>query len=267
MDIVKIDNLIFRYNDNYVFDKFSLDIKEGEWLCISGPNGSGKSTLIKIITGLLKTESGVFVCGFRVNHRTLLNIRKNIGIIFDNLDNLFVCETVEDDLAFTLENLCYKPDEISRKIRKIAIELNITNLLNKSIEELSGGEKAKVALAVALIHNPKILIIDESLSMIDEEERTNILQVLNKKHKDGLTIISVIHDLRESFLADRLIILNNGEIMLDGKPLKVMEYDKILNRLGIELPFEAELSIKLKLYGLLDEIIPDVEKMVDTLWQ
>lgn len=267
MDIVKIENLIFRYNDNYIFDKFSLDIKEGQWLCISGPNGSGKSTLIKIITGLLNTESGVFVCGLRVNKKNLFNIRKNIGIIFDTLDNLFICETVEDDLAFTLENLCYKQDEISRKIRNISRELNITNLLNKSIGELSGGEKAKVALAVALIHDPKILILDESLSMIDEEEKNNILKVLRRRHKEGLTIISIIHDLRESFLADRLIILNNGEIMLDGKPLKVMEYDKILNRLGIELPFEVELSIKLKLYGLLDEIIPDVEKMVDTLWE
>ena len=267
MDIVKIDNLIFRYNDNYIFDKFSLYVEEGQWLCISGPNGSGKSTLIKIITGLINTESGVFICGLRVNKRNLFNIRKNIGIIFDNLDNLFICETVEDDLAFTLENLCFKPNEISLKIKKIARELNITNLLDKSIEELSGGEKAKVALAVALIHNPRILILDESLSMIDENEKSNILKVLDRRHKNGLTIISVIHDLSESFLADRLIILNDGEIMLDGKPLKVMEYDKILNRLGIELPFEAELSIKLKLYGLLDGIIPDVEKMVDTLWE
>lgn len=267
MDIVKIDNLIFRYNDNYIFDKFSLNVEEGQWLCISGPNGSGKSTLIKIITGLVNTEFGVFICGLRVNRSNLFNIRKNIGVIFDNLDNLFICETVEDDLAFTLENLCYKPNEISKRIRNIARELNITNLLDKSIEELSGGEKAKVALAVALIHNPKLLILDESLSMIDEEERNNILKVLDKRHKAGLTIISVIHDLRESYLADRLIILNDGEIMLDGKPLKVMEYDKVLNRLGIELPFEIELSIKLKLYGLLDEVIPDVEKMVDTLWE
>lgn len=267
MSIIKIDSMTFRYYDNYVFDKFSLDVDEGEWLCISGPNGSGKSTLIKIIAGLINVSSGVFICGLRAHKRTINEIRRNIGIIFDNIDNLFMCETVEDDLAFTLENLCYKPNEISKRIRNISKELNITNLLDKSIEDLSGGEKAKVALAVALIHEPKILILDESLSMIDEEEKNNILKVLDRKHKEGLTIISVIHDLRESYLADRLIILNKGEIMLDGKPLKVMEYDKILNRLGIELPFEIELSIKLKLYGLLDELIPDVEKMVDTLWQ
>ena len=267
MSIVEIDKLTFRYSDNYIFNKFSLNVDKGEWLCISGPNGSGKSTLIKIIAGLLNASSRVFICGLRAHKGTLNEIRKNIGIIFDNIDNLFMCETVEDDLAFTLENLCYNHNEISKKIKNISKELNITKLLNKSIEDLSGGEKAKVALAVALIHEPKILILDESLSMIDEEERSNILNVLDKKHKEGLTIISVIHDLRESFLADRLIILNKGEVMLDGKPLKVMEYDKILNRLGIELPIEIELSIKLKLYGLLDELIPDVEKMVDTLWQ
>lgn len=265
--IVEIDRLTFRYNDNYIFDKFSLNIKKGEWLCISGPNGSGKSTLIKVITGLLNVESRVFICGLRLNKKNLFDIRKHIGIMFDDLDNLFICETVEDDLAFTLENLCYKPYEISGCIRRISKELNIAHLLNKSIDELSKGEKAKVALASALIHNPDILIMDESLSMIDEDERNNVLKILDKRHKEGLTIISVIHDLRESFLSERLVIINDGEIMLDGSPLKVMEYDKILNRLGIELPFEVELSIKLKLYGLLDEIIPDVEKMVDTLWE
>lgn len=265
--IIKVDNLTFRYKDKFIFDRFSLDIKEGEWVSIAGSNGSGKSTLIKILTGLLKTDSDINICGLSLNKDNLFNIRKNIGIIFDNPENLFLCETVEDDIAFSLENLCYKVDEMRRRIREVSSELKITNLLKKSPSELSGGEKSKVALACAIVHSPKILILDESLSMIDEKEKLRVLEILKKMHRNGMTIISVVHDLRETYYSDRLIIINDGTIMLDGKPLKVMEYDKILNRLGIELPFEIELSTKLKLYGLIDTLIPDIEKMVDILWE
>jgi len=265
-NIISINNMTFRYNDKFIFDKFSLNIKKGEWISITGPNGSGKSTLIKLITGILYSDN-ISVFNLNLNKKNIFNIRRRIGVIFDNIDNMFLCETVEDDLAFTLENLCFSHNEIRRRINNISNELNITHLLKKDINSLSGGEKSKVALACALIHEPDILILDESLSMIDENDRNNILSILSSKHKKGLTIISIIHNLRESYLSDRLLVLNNGEIMLDGSPFKVMEYDKILNRLGIELPFEIELSIKLKLYGLIDEIIPDVEKMVNTLWE
>lgn len=265
--IIKIDKLTFRYKDRFIFDKFSLDIEEGTWVSICGSNGSGKSTLIKILTGLLKTSSEINICEMKLNEKNLYNIRKNIGIIFDNPENLFLCETVEDDLVFSLENLCYSVDEMKNKVRYISNKFKISHLLKKSPNELSGGEKAKVALAMALIHSPKILILDESLSMIDECDRKHLLEILSKLHKEGLTIINVVHDLSETYYSDRLIIINDGSIMLDGHPLKVMEYDKILNRLGIELPFEIELSIKLKLYGLIDELIPNVEELVDTLWQ
>jgi len=265
--IIKIDKLTFRYNDKFIFDRFSLDIEEGSWVSICGCNGSGKSTLIKILTGLLKTESDINICGMDLNEKNLYNIRKNIGIIFDNPENLFLCETVEDDLVFSLENLCYSVDEMKKRVSEISNKFKINHLLKKSPNELSGGEKAKVALAMSLIHSPKILILDESLSVIDEVDRKYMLETLYKLHKEGLTIINVVHDLRETYYSDRLIIINNGSIMLDGHPLKVMEYDKILNRLGIEIPFEIELSIKLKLYGLIDELLPDTLGIVDTLWQ
>ena len=265
-NIVSINKLTFRYDDRFIFDKFSLNIKKGQWISITGSNGSGKSTLIKLITGLLESNN-IDIFGLNLNKNNLFDIRKRMGVIFDDIDNMFLCETVEDDLVFTLENLCFSHDEIKRRLQDIVHEFNLESLLYKSPNELSGGEKSKVALAISLIHNPEILILDESLSMLDDKEKDNILNILRKKHKEGLTIISVIHNLRESYLSDRLIVLNNGEIMLDGNPLKVMEYDKILNRLGIELPFEVELSIKLKLYGLVDKVIPDVEKMVNTLWE
>lgn len=265
--IIKVDNLTFRYKDTFIFDKFSLEIKEGEWLSITGANGSGKSTLIKIITGLLKTDSDINICGLKLNKENLYSIRKNIGVIFDNSENLFLCETVEEDIAFCLENLCYSKDEMRYRVGEVSNKLKITNLLKKSPNELSGGEKAKVALACAIIHKPKILILDEAISMIDENEKQKILEILKDMHKNGMTIISIVHDLRETYYSDRLVVINDGAIMLDGTPLKVMEYDKVLNRLGIELPFEIELSTKLKLYGIIDNLIPNIEEMVDRIWQ
>ena len=123
------------------------------------------------------------------------------------------------------------------------------------------------ALGCAIMHNPKILILDEALSMIDEKEKSKILKILKKLKDDGMTIINTVHDLSETYYSDRLVVLNNGEIVIDGNPLGVMEYDRILNKLGIKLPFEIELSLKLKLYGLIDKLYYDTEMLVNDLWQ
>ena len=264
MDIVSIDKLTFRYNDKFIFDKFSLSIKKGSFVCITGPNGSGKSTLIKIISGLIPTNLSVRVCGNDVRN---YNVRKKIGVVFSDIDDMFLCETVEDDIIFVLENLCYSRKEIRRRVIEISNEFGINHLLNMNPSMLSGGEKIKAALAISLVNDPELLLLDESLPMIDENDKKNVLSILKKRQEKGLTIISVIHDLRESFDADRLIVLNDGEIVLDGAPIKVMEYDKVLNRLGIEIPFEIDLCIKLKLYGIIDNLIPSMNKLVNTLWE
>ncbi len=265
--IIIIDKLTFRYNDKFIFDRFSLEIKRGDFVTIAGANGSGKTTLLKIITGLINTDNDISICNLKLNKNNIDEIRKNIGIVFDNPDNYFVCETVFDDMAFNLENLCYDKKYIKDRIYTVSSMLHINNLLNKSVNELSGGEKCKVQIACALIHNPKILLIDETLSMIDEENKKEILKILKDLNKKGLTIINVTHDLSESYNSNRLIIINNGEIMLDGVPMKVMEYDRILNKLGIAIPFEVELSLKLKLYGLIDKIYLNMEEMVDDIWE
>lgn len=266
-EIIKIDNLMFRYNDLFIFDKFSLNVKRGTWLTISGPNGSGKSTLIKIITGILKTNCRILIDNLEINNENIFEIRRTIGLVFDNLDDMFLCETVEDEIAFSLENLSYGRKQIKERIDEISDILSIKKLLHKSTNELSGGEKFKVALACVLSFNPRILIIDESLSLLDNKDKTSILNILKDLNNNGLTIINITHNLEESYDSDRLIILNNGEIVLDGPPIKVFEYDKVLTRLGIKLPFEIELSIKLKLYGLIDNIIPNIDNMVDELWE
>ena len=202
-----------------------------------------------------------------LNKNNLRQIRKNIGVVFDNVDNSFLTECVESELAFTLENLNYNRKAIHNRIVEVSKSLDIGYLLNKSPNDLSGGEKCKVALAVAIIHNPKILIIDETLSMIDEEKKDEILMYLDSMHKKGMTIINVTHDLRETYYSDRLLVLKNGMILLDGNPTKVMEYDRILNKVGISIPFEVELSIKLKLYGLIDKIYINMNELVNDIWE
>lgn len=267
-NIININKLTFRYNDRFIFDKFSLNIQKGKWITISGPNGSGKSTLVKILSGLEKTSSDISIDELSLNETNIYEIRKKIGIVFDNLDNTFICETIEDDIAFTLENLNYSRMQIHSRINTLTKLLDINKILDKSSLELSGGEKFKAALACALSHNPKILIIDQSLSYVDRDSKLKILNLLKElKEKENITIINITNDLSESYLSDRLIIINDGTIILDGKPLQVMEYDKILNKLGVELPFEMELSIKLKLYGLIDKPISNIEEMVDELWE
>jgi len=267
-DIIKIKNTSFRYENRFVFDKLNLNIHEGEWLSIVGPNGSGKSTLIRIILGLLKADGEIIVDGLTLEKDNLISIRKKIGVLFENADETFVSETVADDIAFTLENLSYKPKEMDKLIHEIAHVFKIEELLEIEPHMLSGGEKQKVALAAALVSKPKILIIDDALEMIDEESKSDILKVISKMHKENhLTIISVTHNLEETYLSDRMIVINNGDILIEGPTKKVLEEDKIFNRIGIEIPFMVDLSNKLKLYGLVDHIILNMNEMVKTLWK
>ena len=267
-EIIKISNLSFRYQNKFVFDKFELNIRDGEWVSIVGPNGSGKSTLVKILVGLLESDSNIIIDNLTLNKDNLVHIRKKIGVVFENADDSFVAETVADDIAFTLENLAYDPKEIGNMVTNIASLFKIENILEKEPHQLSGGEKQKVALAAALVAKPKILIIDDALEMVDDNAKGEILAALKKLHKDNhLTIITITHNLEETYNADRMVVINGGNILIDGPVKDVLQEDKIFNRIGMEIPFMVDLSIKLKLYGLVDHMILDMDEMVNALWK
>ncbi|MDD2469642.1 MAG: ATP-binding cassette domain-containing protein, partial [Bacilli bacterium] len=170
-DIIRINNLSFRYHNKFVFEKLDLSIRDGEWLAIVGPNGSGKSTLVKIIVGLLKFDGTLIIDNMPLSTYNIPHIRKQIGVVFENADDYFIGETVADDLAFALENLAYSPNEIEHMVLDIANTFKINDILDKDPHFLSGGQKQRVALAAALVTNPKILIIDDALAMIDEKEK------------------------------------------------------------------------------------------------
>lgn len=267
-NIIMIRDLNFKYGTNEIFKGLDFNLTRGSWTTIVGPNGSGKSTLIRLILGLLKTESYISVTNLLLNNTNLEKIRTNIGVVFENPDNQFVGQTVMDDLAFTLENMGYSKKDIKLKIEHTALTFNLTKILNKEPHMLSGGEKQVVALATALIHNPKILILDEALTMIEQASRNQIFAMLKKLHSEtDLTIINVTHDMEESVYGDDIIVLSEGKIVFNGEKEEVLTHEKELHALGLELPFVAALSLKLKYYDLIDEMIFDMNVMVDKLWK
>lgn len=267
-DIIKIENIKFSYGEHKLFDDFSLNIKKGTYTTIIGPNGSGKSTLIRIILGLIKTEGNIYISGFEMNHKNIKAIISKVGVVFENPDNQFVAETVMDDIAFSLENMQVEPKVIREKVTEVANFIGIKEILEREPHTLSGGEKQLVSLASALVINPEILVLDEALTMLDLEERNKMYSILKKVNKEkGVTIISVTHDSEETLYGSDIIVLDAGKIILNGPKKLVLEEEKVFNKLGLALPFMAELSVKLRYYELIDEMILDMDEMVDKLWK
>lgn len=265
--MVEIKNLSFKYGNHIVFKKFSLDIEEGTFYTILGSNGSGKSTLARIIIGLEPTGCLVRVNELFLNDQDIEKVRKSVGVVFENPDTQFVTDCVEDELAFTLENLNYDKREIIKKIKEITERMEITHLLGKNPHELSGGEKQLVALASVLIYEPRLLILDEALVMVDGIVRSKIYDILKAYHKKGLTILNITHDSEEALLGTHILILNKGEIILNKKVKEALENEKAFERALMELPFIIDLSTKLKYYKIIKSIYYDNKKLVNAIWK
>ncbi len=268
MAILNINNLTFRYKNKFIFDNFDLEVERGSWVTIAGPNGAGKTTLVKILAGLEKSYADITIFNKPLNKKNMYDIRREIGFVFDNPDNFFACETVEDELAFSLENLGVFPNTIKKKIKDVAKILKLDDLLKENPCDLSGGEKQKVALATALMLEPRILVLDEALLMIDVKERDEILKTLKEYNKQKrVTILSFTHNLEEAIYSDRLIILNKGVITIDGAFPEVFSEERVMRKIGLEVPFAIELSEKLKVYNIIDHMELDLERLVSLIWK
>ncbi len=265
--IIEINNLTFLQGNKKVIDNLNLEVDRGDFVSIIGPNGSGKSTLVKLLLGLYESDC-IKIDNLIVSKENIYEIRKKIGVVFDNPNNQFIWGKVEDDLAFSLENLNYPREEIRRRINEVSTNLGITNLLNKNIKDLSGGEKQKVALATSLITNPDILILDEAFCMVDKNAKKELLNYLLELHNTSdITIINITHDLEEVLNSDKIVVLNNGVIEDEGYTKDILREEKKLKSNGLDLPFSVDLSLNLKYYGLLDELIYDLDEMVVRLWK
>lgn len=270
MNAVEIKNLSYAYKENEsVLKNVSFQLEEGNYVCLIGHNGSGKSTLAKIIMGLNnKFQGEVSVFGLPLNSANIGKIRAKVGIVFQNPDNQFVGTSVEDDIAFGLENRQIKHEDMPNIIAKYAKEVGMERFLESSPENLSGGQKQRVAIAGVLAMKPSLIIYDEATSMLDPKGKREIL-ALTKKMKEenpSLTILSITHDVEEAAHADRVLVLNEGELVADGKPEEVFSEKEKLTKIGLALPFYYELKEALELEGVsIPSSVSDLTSLEDYL--
>lgn len=253
MKIIDIKNVSFNYpnSENFVIKNLSLTVNKGEFLCVLGENGSGKSTLSRLINGLLvPTEGDVEV--FSMNTKDKNNsyeIRKKVGMVFQNPDNQMVATIVEDDIAFGPENLGVEREEIKKRIDFALDAVNMQKYKNVAGQKLSGGQKQRVAIAGALAVMPEVLILDESTAMLDPLGREEVLSVVKALNDGGMTVILITHYMDEAVGADRVVVLKNGEISLCGKPEEVFLSDKI-KECGLDEPRPLYISKELIKLGV-----------------
>lgn len=264
--MIKVKDIYFDYQDNDpALSGISFEIPAGSWVTIIGHNGSGKSTLAKLLVGLLEPNSGeIIIDGLLLSEENLNEIRKKIGIVFQNPDNQFVGVTVKHDIAFGMENLGIKRDVMLERIDYYAKLIGLDGFLDKEPHQLSGGQKQKVAIAGALAMDQKILIFDEATSMLDPEgsnEISELIQTLNNVHNK--TVITITHDLSFAVKSDYTIVLNRGKIIAQGKPIDILQNTNILSETNLQVPVELKLINDI----LLDEQLKDNNKLVEELWQ
>lgn len=237
MKAIDIKNLAYYYvkDEGYILKDFNLTINKGEWVSILGHNGSGKSTLSKLIVGLLAKREGTIEVNGVFLEDNPYEIRKMVGIVFQNPDNQFVGSTVRDDIAFGLENKLIPREEMPILIDRFSEVVGMKEFLNKEPHNLSGGEKQRVAIAGVLAMDTDIIILDEATSMLDPKGRSEVMETINNLSNGEKTIITITHDLEEAVLSDRIVVLNKGEIVLDGKPLDVFKNEEIILEAGLDI--------------------------------
>lgn len=270
-EIVKIEHVFFRYPEQprYALEDVSLSIVKGEWLAIVGHNGSGKSTLAKLLNGLHFPEKGKIVVGdILLGEETVWDIRKKVGMVFQNPDNQFVGTTVEDDVAFGLENNGVDHDEMVIRVQESLEKVGMSAFARQEPHHLSGGQKQRVAIAGVLALRPDIILLDEATSMLDPRGREEVLATVRELKEDrNLTVVSITHDLEEAAKADRVIILNKGKVYKEGTPEEIFQMDEELIALGLDIPFSVRMSKELRSRGLhIPQNHLTEDELVNDLW-
>lgn len=269
--IINVENITFHYDQTTApaLDDVSIHVNKGEWLAIVGHNGSGKSTLARILNGLYIPDKGkIQVCGIELTKDTVWDIRKHVGMVFQNPDNQFVGTTVRDDVAFGLENNGVSRDVMVKKIDWATKKVKMDQFLEHEPHHLSGGQKQRVAIASVIAVQPDIIILDEATSMLDPIGREEVIHTVRELNEHSeLTVISITHDLEEASKADRIIVMNGGKKFAEGTPDEIFKLDDQLVRIGLDLPFPLQLSKRLREAGIpiKDNHLTE-EGLVNELW-
>lgn len=271
-NIIEVKNLKYKYDqedEKYTLNDVSFHVKQGQWLSIIGHNGSGKSTTVRLIDGLLEAESGdIYISGDKLTADNVWEKRRLIGMVFQNPDNQFVGATVEDDVAFGLENQGVPLEEMRVRVQEALELVGMASFKKREPARLSGGQKQRVAIAGIVALRPNIVILDEATSMLDPEGRLELIRIVKEiKDEHNMTVISITHDLDEVALSDRVIVMKNGQIESTSTPAELFMRDDLIE-LDLEQPFTANLAESLRQAGI---AIPlryfTEEELEETLWE
>lgn len=271
-NIIEVKNLSYRYDhksEDYILKDVSFHVKQGEWLSIVGHNGSGKSTTVRLIDGLLEAESGdIIISGDKLTADNVWEKRRQIGMVFQNPDNQFVGATVEDDVAFGLENQGMDYPMMVKRVHEALGLVGMQNFKEREPARLSGGQKQRVAIAGVVALQPDIIILDEATSMLDPEGRLELIRTVKEiKDKNHLTVISITHDLDEISLSDRVLVMKNGRVESTATPRELFSRPD-LEDLGLDQPFVNQVKAAMIQTGLtLPETYLTEKELQEQLWE
>lgn len=269
---VRLEHVFYKYEDTekYAVKDVSISAQKGEWVALVGHNGSGKSTIAKLLNGLLFPEDGLIKIGhFVLSEKNIWDIRRQVGMVFQNPDNQFVGATVQDDVAFGLENHGVPHDTMVERVESALNEVGMQSYALHEPARLSGGQKQRVAIAGVLALQPDVIILDEASSMLDPRGRAEVMETIRiMREQEDITVISITHDLDEVLFADRVIVMNNGEVHSEGTPQEIFEQADAMREIGLGVPFIIELQEKLVAGGFeTGSTVLSEGALLDQLWK
>ncbi len=259
---IRLKNVQFSYEETQVFKDLNFYLPKNKTLSIIGPSGVGKTTLLRLLNNELDYNGVIDISGVEVNKTNFNIIKRYVSVVYD--DNIFIKEVVKDELRYSLENMNISPKQITKVIKELNEFFNINKILNKAIESLSINDKYLVKILSYAVMKPSYLCIDGLLGYLDNRTKILLLNYLNYKE---ILLINVTSDMNDALYTDYTLCLYNGISAIDGKTIDVFKEEKIIRRLGLELPFMIDLSIQLQLYGLINKIYLNRETMVKKLWK
>lgn len=269
---VRLEHVFYKYEDTekYAVKDVSISAQKGEWVALVGHNGSGKSTIAKLLNGLLFPEDGLIKIGhFVLSEKNIWDIRRQVGMVFQNPDNQFAGATVQDDVAFGLENHGVPHDTMVERVESALNEVGMQSYALHEPARLSGGQKQRVAIAGVLALQPDVIILDEATSMLDPRGRAEVMETIRiMREQEDITVISITHDLDEVLFADRVIVMNNGEVHSEGTPQEIFEQADAMREIGLGVPFIIELQEKLVAGGFeTGSTVLSEGALLDQLWK
>jgi len=274
MNFIEVKNVSFRYSEDsedFVIKDLNLVIKKGEFVAIIGPNGSGKSTLAKLFNALMVPSRGdVIVKGMNTRDKDKIwDIRKTVGLVFQNPDNQLVASIVEEDVAFGPENLGIPPAEIRQRVENALKAVGMYNYKDFAVHLLSGGQKQRVAIAGLLAMLPECIVLDEPTAMLDPVGRKEVINTVTKLNREkGITVIYITHFMDETLAADRILVMDNGRIVLEDTPINVFKRIELLKGLNLDVPPMVELAYLLNKEGVpVNQNIITIDEMVNEICQ